>query len=348
MRAVVLAGSYDHGLCPLTSALPRGLWPLVDRPVVQHVVGRLREQGVRDVAVCANGHSHLFAEVCSGWPLDDGSLRFYEDRMPRGAAGCVADVAGNWRGESFVVVQANVVFSESLLAEMLACHRSNGADMTVGVRRACGNGHLEPAGIYVLEPTVLDFISPRSYQDLKEQVIPALVEVGGRVVPFIVKGGYLSWHDAASYLTAVSAALGDPGGFGLSLERLREITPSVFVADDVEIDRTARLFGPLAILDGARIGAGAVLVGPAVVGYGSHVGRKAVLADSVLWGRVRVGDGASVGNSVVGGGVYVRPGAMLNWAAVPPVEPASWLVGKPGDVLRGQRRQQEDHGVTTH
>jgi NDP-sugar pyrophosphorylase family protein len=348
VRAVVLAGSYDHGLCPLTSALPRGLWPLVDRPVVQHVVERLVEQGLRDVAVCANGHSHLFAEVCSGWPLDEGSLRFYEDHMPRGAAGCVADVAGNWRGESFVVVQANVVFSKSLLAEILAVHGSNGADITVGLRHAGGNGHLAPAGIYVLEPRVLDFVSPRSYQDLKEQVIPALVKAGGRVVPFIVKGGYLSWHDAASYLRAVGAALSDPGGFGLSLEWLGEVAPSVFVADDVEIDRTARLFGPLALLDGARIGAGAVLVGPAVVGYGSHVGRKAVLADSVLWDRVQVGDGASVGNSVVGGGVYVRPGAVLNRAAVPPVEPVSWPAGKRSDVLRGQRGQQEDHRVTTY
>jgi len=287
----------------------------------------------------------LFAEACSGWALDEGSLRFYEDHMPRGAAGCVADVAGDWYGESFVVVQANVVFSESLLGEILAAHGRNGADITVGLRHAGGNGHLAPAGVYVLEPRVLDFISPRSYQDLKEQVIPALVEAGGHVVPFIVKGGYLSWQDAASYLTAVGAALGDPGGFGLSLERLGEVAPSIFVADDVEIDRTARLFGPLAILDGARIGAGAVLVGPAVVGYGSHIGCRAVLAESVLWGRVRVGDGASVGNSVVGGGVYVRAGAVLKWAVVPPVEPVSWPVGETADVLTGQ---QEDHRVTTH
>lgn len=317
MKAVVLAGDHNWGPCPLSSALPKGLWPLVGRPLVQHLIQRLFDQGLHHVAVCTNGNSAVFAEAVSECAFSNGVVDFFEDPLPRGAAGCVADVARRWGKDRFVVLQSNVLFTQSL-AELLAAHRRGRADMTVALRAREGNGHLKPAGVYVFEPTVFDFIKPRGYQDLKEQLIPALAKAGRRVLPFVLRGGYLTWQGAASYLDAMGAAISNPDRFGLSLAPLHEMAPSIFYGAGVEIARSARLFGPLAILDGASVGPGAVLVGPSVIGPGSYIGPGAVVNQSVLWAQAEVGRDATVSNSVIGTGAFVRPAAELHWAAVPP------------------------------
>ena len=41
MRAVVLVGGFGTRLRPLTSDLPKQLLPIVDRPMIEHVVGHL-------------------------------------------------------------------------------------------------------------------------------------------------------------------------------------------------------------------------------------------------------------------------------------------------------------------
>ena len=45
MKAVVLAGGQEFGQCPLSRQLPRALWPLVDRPIIEHVLATLRKDG---------------------------------------------------------------------------------------------------------------------------------------------------------------------------------------------------------------------------------------------------------------------------------------------------------------
>jgi len=316
MKAVILAGHHAYGACPLASTTPKGLWPLVDRPLVHHLLQRLASQGVSEVAICANGDTDAFMDSFSGWSNGQGSVRFYEDRLPRGAAGCVADVAAMWGKDRYLVVQSNVLVNQRL-DSVIARHQQRRADLSVVLRPSNHADVLEPAGMYIFEPAVFEYISTGSYQDIKEQVIPALAQAGRRVVPIVLEGNYLSWDNLPSYLDAIGEALMSPDRFGLSFGSLRELAPSIHVAADVRIDPSARLFGPLALLDGVEVGAEAVLVGPTVVGTGSRIGRGAVISRSVLWGGARIGAAALVSESVLGVGVSVSEGASVDAAAIP-------------------------------
>jgi len=316
MKAVILAGHHAYGACPLASTTPKGLWPLVDRPLVHYLLQRLASEGVRQVAICANGETDTFMDSFSGWVDGQGSVRFYEDRLPRGAAGCVADVATVWGRDRYLVVQSNVLVSQRL-DSVVARHQQRQADLSVVLRPSDRHDVLEPAGMYIFEPAVFDYISAGSYQDIKEQVIPALARAGRRVVPIVLEGDYLSWDNLASYLEAISEALTSPDRFGLSFCSLRELAPSIHVAASARIDSSARLFGPLVILEGVEIGSEAVLVGPAVVGAGSRIGQGAVISRSVLWAGACIGDAALVSESVLGVGASVQGGASVDATAFP-------------------------------
>jgi mannose-1-phosphate guanylyltransferase len=303
---------------------------------VHHTVQRLFAQGLTNVAVCANGHSTVFSQSFSDWNLPPDALSFYEDRMPRGAAGCVADVARGWGKETLLVMQSNVLVTRPL-TKLLSQHRRSRADMTVGVRPAEGEGGFAPAGVYVFEPTVFEFIKPMSYQDVKEQLIPVLTKAGKRVVPFAMEDGYLSWDDGRTYLAAVRKLLADPRRFGLSLGSLRELAPGIFVANSAIIHPTARVFGPVAVLEGASIGSGAVVVGPAIVGAGCNIDSEVTLCNSVLWEHVEVGRRSSVSNSVVGVGVRIGARTSLDSAIAPTDRKGSWLKGLLDEGYKAKR-----------
>ena len=51
MRAVVLVGGFGTRLRPLTSDLPKQMLPIVDRPMIEHVVGHLAAHGVEEVVL---------------------------------------------------------------------------------------------------------------------------------------------------------------------------------------------------------------------------------------------------------------------------------------------------------
>ena len=49
MRAVVLVGGFGTRLRPLTLTRPKQMLPIVDRPMIEHVVGHLARHGVDDL-----------------------------------------------------------------------------------------------------------------------------------------------------------------------------------------------------------------------------------------------------------------------------------------------------------
>ena len=315
MKAAMLAGDCGYAQSALAAAVPRGLWPVFDRPAASHLVDRLRALGCEHVGVCANGACSLFAEALDGSIGDSASLAFVEDQLPRGAAGCVADVAAKLGRDRFIVLQTNMLW-DTRLPEVVMRHVQRGADLTVVVTSNPSDTSLRPAGIYIFEPCVLDFIPPTSYQDIKEQVIPAMMKAGRRVEASVLSEGHCTWHDTSTYLDAMGRALACPEHFGLSLTPMREVAPSVHVAPDAEVSPSARIYGPAAVLGGASVQAGAVIVGPAVVGPSSRVGRSAVITESVLWSDATVESNCYISRSVVGEGVTATA-ATMNCALLP-------------------------------
>src|SRR5882762_890849 len=104
MKAVVLAGGQEFGQCPLSRQAPRALWPLADRPIIEHVLSALREAGIGEMAISANGRTHDIMDSLGHHPSPDVTIHYNEDCLPRGAAGCIKDCE-EWLGdETFIVV----------------------------------------------------------------------------------------------------------------------------------------------------------------------------------------------------------------------------------------------------
>jgi mannose-1-phosphate guanylyltransferase len=322
MRAMVMAAGLGTRLRPLTYEVPKPMVPVVNRPVMEHILELLPRHGFREVI----SNLHWFPETIRERFADGSSLGVdltysYEEKL-LGTAGGVRNVAQFFGSDPFLVMAGDALTDIDLSA-LRAAHESHEGIATLAVRRvanvsefgvviAGADGRVQgfqekpdPAEalsdlancmIYVLEPEIFDYFPDKQAVDFALDVFPALLE---NDVPFHVHtiDGY--WNDVGSlpeYLQGNLDALEeivrveaggtflDPIGEEAAVETGEPgISGPVLVGDGLELDSEARLDGPLVIGDRCAIGAGA-RVKHSVLLPGSQVPDGAIVAGAI-YGR---------------------------------------------------------------
>lgn len=202
VRAVVMAGGFGTRLRPLTDDTPKPMLPLGDRPVMEHIIGQLKDAGISRVNVTTH---YLSDKIKShfGDGSDFGvSIGYVEEQSPLGTAGSLSMVeAGD---ETILVINGDIMTNVDFRT-MAAFHREHAAEMTVGVRQyelkvpygvlKCDDMVVTAiqekptiklfvnAGIYLMEPHVHALIPHDVRYDMTD-LMAHLIEAGKRVVSF--------------------------------------------------------------------------------------------------------------------------------------------------------------------
>ena len=291
---VLLAGGPADREPGFPLGLPRPLWPMVMRPLVLELIDRLVRGGAQAMSVCANGRTALYAARLSREPLGLGELCFVQDPLPRGPAGCLKDSEEFVGNQTFVAVNAACLFDDSL-DSLVDRHSRQANHLTV----FCDPYSSAPCGVYVCEPEILDHIPAVGYCDIKEQLIPRLIDRGLRVGALALHGAGGEVVDLKTYLAVYRHVLNSdlqeqvrscPGCY-------EQIAPDVWVSSDALIGRRTRLFGPLIVGPGAKISDGAVVIGPSAVGPEAHIAEDAVVTECAWAKQSSRGVSASIGDS---------------------------------------------------
>ncbi len=347
MQAIVMAGGEGTRLRPLTIDQPKPLVPILNEPVMGHILRLLHRHGLREVTATLRYFSEqIRARFGDGqaWGI---RLRYSVENVPLGTAGSVRLAAR--RDEPILVISGDALTDMDLTA-LIRFHRERGAMATLalkqvsdpsrfGVVDCAPDGRIlrfveKPprgqafsntvnTGIYVLEPEVLDLIPPGQFFDFARDLFPVMLAQG---LPMY---GWVSthyWCDVGTLRQYLAANLMAAWG------RVRlESLPSTPVASGdgvlagspglrrriqaqgpVEVAGSAQLYGPVVLGEAAYVGAGAT-VRWSVLGPGAWVGPGAVVEGSVLLPGARVEPGARLAGAIAGrfGIVGLRPGSSV-------------------------------------
>lgn len=313
VEGIVLAGVHSWG----NSALDRvACWPLVPvagEPLLLHTIRWLGGADIKGVNICANSDTLWVSRVLGDGQNCGAVLEYYEDRMPRGPAGCIRDVIMDRVASTFVVLDASVL-PRIELRELLEAHYRSGALLTVAAVHGGGDApsqrRLVPAGIYVCSRRIAEYIGRTGYQDVKERLVPHLHAKGVRVHTHVVGNEVLPRvRCAASYLMVNKWMIeaftrnGEPGP-----EYRKQGEARIHTTAQVELD--ARLIGPVLIGPGCKVKRNALIVGPTSLGTDSQVGESATVSRSAVWSSCRIGAGAIVDDCVVADGAVIDDGVM--------------------------------------
>ena len=366
MKAVVLAGGEGTRLRPLTCNLPKPMVPILNRPFLERLLLRLKEQEVEEVALTLSYLPEVVKAFFGEGEALGLQLSYPVEEQPLGTAGAVK----NWEqrlDDTFLVFNGDI-FTDLDLSEVVSFHRQKKAQATIvltpvedptayGVVEADASGRVRRflekpsqdqvstvwvnAGTYVLEPQVLEHIPAGQPYMFERGLFPWLLEQGLPVYCYPSRAYWMDLGTPGNYLRLHRDLLLGAARLQLDGEVPEE---GVWMGKGCRIAPDVQLRPPVVLGPGCTLESGAQVLGPAVVGPECTIGQGSVVDGAVLWSRVRLGAGTTVtrcilaNEVVVGDGVTVGADCILADGAV--VEQGNSL-GKGVVLWPGKRLEEE-------
>jgi mannose-1-phosphate guanylyltransferase/mannose-1-phosphate guanylyltransferase/phosphomannomutase len=321
---MVLAAGLGTRLRPLTYEITKPMVPVLDRPVMEHIVELLERHGFDEVIA----NLHYFPDSIREYFGERLSYRFEEELL--GTAGGVRGCADFFGEEPFLVISGDAL-TDIDLGALVARHRQAGGVATLAVKKVADtreygvvlhdrDGRItgfqeKPApdealsdlgncGIYLFDPRIFDYFPAQPFVDWANDVFPVLLE---NDVPFHIHEVGEYWNDVGS-LSELRQGTSDAlrGELRLQIEG-EEVSPGLIVAGgagrsplrgDTEVE------GPVWIGRDVRIGERVRLMGPVVLGDGASVGDGAQLRESIVFpGTDVAGESILIGAIAGHGGI---------------------------------------------
>ena len=317
IKAVILAGNHDIQRCPLASRLPTALWPVMGKSALEQLLQHISHQGVKQAVICSNVDSSLLQQSIHA---DDRlELKFLDEQLPSGTAGCIRDAAGSETGELLLVFPASII-SPPKIDVLISAHRKGKSDLTVMFNPGHGNGKMlgESAGIYICKTSVLEHIPKEGYFDIKEGLIPELLLAGKTIYTAVLPNHVGNFQDWRGYLYAITNYLENSPKLNAYLKlSKRSNSQVVWMAANSRVDPSAQIFGPVTIMDGVHISEGAVIFGPTILGRDVSIGKDSIVVNSVLWEGAQVGPNCEIQRCLIDCNAVVHGNTVVEEEAIP-------------------------------
>ncbi len=300
---MVLAAGLGTRLRPLTYEITKPMVPVLDRPVMEHILDLLARHGFTDVVA----NLHYFPDSIREHFGERLQYRYEPELL--GTAGGVRECREFFGDDSFLVISGDALTDIDLTA-LAQRHRAAGGVATLAVKRVADTreygvvlhdrdgritgfqekpppdealSDLGNCGIYVFRADIFDYFPERPFVDWAKDVFPVLLE---NDVPFHIHETREYWNDVGS-LSELKQGTFDAlrGELHLDVEGGEapdglEVDGEAWIGRDVTIGQGVRLMGPVVIGDGVRIGDGAQLRG-SILFPGTEVAAGAILIDAI-------------------------------------------------------------------
>jgi mannose-1-phosphate guanylyltransferase len=322
MKAVILVGGLGTRLRPLTCNTPKPMIPIVNRPFIEHMLIRLRNQGIDEVILAVQYLAEQFESS-----LGDGSqigikLHIVPEPEPRGTAGAVKNVE-HLLTETCFVFNGDVMTDLDLQA-MLAYHREKGSKATISLTPVddptqfglvemdsdhCVKRFLEKpraedvttnminAGTYIIEPDIFRYVPPDQFFMFERGLFPVLLQTGDPMYGFPSRAYWSDIGKPQTYLEVNQDILIGRVAYDIPG---KEISSRVWAQGEVDIHTSAQIVGPVLFGPGVRIARGARIIGPTVIGANCEIASDALIESSVLWEDNTIEESVTLRSCVLG------------------------------------------------
>ncbi len=380
MKVVILAGAGGTKLLPLTQVTPKPLLPVANIPLALHLVQNLKRAGFTDLIFCVSRENTALMEVLGNGDPWDVVIRYAVEDRPTGTAGALGQLATILSDEPFIVMGCNLLVDFNL-RDLVKQHIRSQADASVLVSKlpsiqqsgrsevveVSENGgiariHREsggepetrffPVGIYCFQPSIFQcYRKGESFLDIKEQLLPRMLEAGMNVAAQQLPGNWQYLFNIADYMKMNEEVLA--GRLG-TISYQRQISPNVWVGQNVRIGSRVNFIPPVVIGDNTVIDDDVQIVGPTTIGAECFVGKGTVLRECTIWNRCRVAEGSWIEKTVItrDGSVGARQRIMNAVVVKEQLQPATVNLleknynittiasSSPAPALPGQRRRR--------
>jgi len=200
---VIMAGGQGTRLRPHTENCPKPLLPVGGKPMLEHIIERARSEGFQHFVLAIYYLGHMIEGYFGDGSRWQVRIDYLREKSALGTAGAIGLL--NPRPDAPFLVTNGDVLTDVRYGELLDFHCRHGASATMAVRlhewqhpfgvvrtrgvdiigfeeKPVARSHIN-AGIYVLEPRVLDTLRPGEHCDMPV-LFSRLQELAARTIVY--------------------------------------------------------------------------------------------------------------------------------------------------------------------
>ena len=219
MKAVILAGGEGRRLLPYTTTFPKPMMPLGNRPMLEILIRQLHANGIREIVVATGYLDEIIRAYFADGSALDVSITYSKESRPLGTAGPL-DLVRDRLDDTFLLINGDVL-ADLDFARLRRVHAERAADVTIVLARRTEMidfglveidaeqrfvawnekpvlEHLVSAGIYLVEPRVLEHLPRDTAINLPDFVV-ALDRAGCALRAYVHDGYWLDIGRHADY-----------------------------------------------------------------------------------------------------------------------------------------------------
>jgi mannose-1-phosphate guanylyltransferase/phosphomannomutase len=341
MKAIIMAGGFGTRLRPLTCKIPKPMVPMVNRPMMEHIIMLLKEHQITEMVAL------LFhqAESISGY-FGDGSkfgvkIDYLRPDADYGTAGAVG-MARELLKEPFIVISGDLL-TDFDLGGIVDFHNQKKALATITLTRVANpleygivitdqddkiSRFLEKptwgqvfsdtinTGIYVFQPEIFGLIPHKREFDFSQDLFPLILSQNQPLYGCITNGYWRDIGNITEYRQAHLDALKGEVRVDIEGDRLNLIGKDIWVGKGSKINaKNSRLTGAVIMGRNVTVGQGTHLH-DAVIGDDCHIGENAFIEHSIIWSGCHIGDRARVEEAIVCDGAEIGSQAVIEQHAI--------------------------------
>lgn len=328
MKAIIMAGGFGTRLRPLTMSLPKPMVPMMNRPMMEHIVRLLKTHGFTDITSLLFFHPDAITSYFGDGSELGVNMSYIKAEADFGTAGSVRNATEQLGLKERILIISGDVLTDFDLTKAIQFHESKGSKATLvlthvknplqfGVVMTSDDGSItrfleKPSwgevfsdtintGIYILEPEAYELIPYKREYDFSKDLFPSLLPEAGALAGYVAEGYWRDIGNLQEYHEAHMDALSgkvklpfdpftDDSHDGVHLSGVNLVGPGVTIGQDARI--TNSVIGPDCVVEEGAV------VENSVLWRGTHLAAGASLSHVVTCFEVSVGRRAVVNENV--------------------------------------------------
>lgn len=342
MKAVVLAGGFGTRIQPLTNSLPKPMLPIVNKPMMEHTMMRLRDLGIKDFIVLLYFKPDIIKDYFGDGERFGINIIYITPEDDFGTAGAVKLAQEEIGDENFIIISGDLV-TDFDFQKIFDCHIERDSKLTItltsvknplqfGVVIADEDGKIEKflekpswgevfsdtinTGIYIIEPEILEYIPKNTNFDFAKDLFPLLMKHGVDLMACSASGYWRDVGNPESYREVYDDILN--GRVDFKFDGVGKNFPDGVLYSGGEY----KLLSGVEILDKVVLGKNVTLgkwvkLHNVVIGDNTVIGDFSKIRNTVIWENAKIGNDVTLdscvicNNTVLGDNTQAKAGLIL-------------------------------------
>ncbi len=340
MKAVIMAGGFGTRLRPLSTNIPKPMVPMANVPMLEHIVELLKSHGFSELIMLLFYQPEVITNHFGDGSSFDIKISYLKPDSDLGTAGCVK-FTEKYLTERFLVISGDVLTDFDLTAAMKE-HEEKKASATIVLTRvenplAYGvvitnqDGKIERflekpswgevfsdtinTGIYILEPTVFEYIPEQKNFDFSKDLFPRLLSDDKELYGHVASGYWKDVGNLDEYRLGHYDILDAKVTVGIKGRKIKLKNSEFIVGENTKISKDAEIDTPCIIGKNCIIESG-VKLSKSVIGDNVAIKSGSVISGSVIWSYSQVGQNSRIKEAVIGYNVSVGNRAVIQVGTV--------------------------------